>query len=445
MSDRAIVIGASIGGLLAARALTDYYDEVVIVEKDPATPTHDARKGVPQGDHIHLLWSGGLDIIESWFPGVTHDLLERGATAIDNGSEMRWYHHGVWKVRQPSNLTILSQSRPLLESTLLERLQAVDGVGICYGKRVRGLLVDDDRQRVTGIELESTDGSSEELQARLVVDASGRGGACLNSLEAHGFGRPEEERIGVNIGYATQVFEQPRSPERDWKNMAIYARAPDTYRLGVIFPIEGSRWIVTLAGLRGHYLQDNDNDAFLEYARGLDQPDLAEALENAVPAGPVRFIRYREQLRRHFGSMQQFPTGYLPFGDMICSLNPMYGQGITVCARESQVLSDCLQGTDPAAPDRAFSRAYFRGIAATVSSAWLLGEANDFLYSETTGKRPPLIGVLGWYVTRVLALSGSSPLVMKRFLEVVHFKKPITALLTPGVIGRVLFSRAARN
>ena len=79
--------------------------------------------------------------------------------------------------------------------------------------------------------------------------------------------------------------------------------------------------------------------------------------------------------------------------------------------------------------------------APTVNSAWLLGCANDFLYRETTGKRPPLIKLLGWYVTRVLELSGRSGLVMKRFLEVVHFQKPITALLTPGVIGRVLFMR----
>lgn len=445
MRARAIVIGASIGGLLAARALADAYREVVVVEKDPATSAQSARKGVPQGEHIHLLWSGGLDIIEDWFPGITAELLDRGATAIDNGSEMRWYHHGVWKIRQPSDLTILSQSRPLLEEVILQRTLAHGGISIRHGRRVLRLLTDDGARRITGAELAGGDGSRENLKADLVVDASGRSGAGLQSLEALGFGRPREERIGVDIGYATQVFEQPDEPARDWKNMAIYARAPETYRLGVIFPIEGQRWIVTLAGLRGRYLRESDNAAFLEYARGLDQPDLADALANAVPAGPVRHIRYREQLRRHFDDMPDFPSGYLPFGDMVCSLNPMYGQGITVCARESQVLAACLRRAGSRAPDRSLTRAWFRGIAATVNSAWLLGSANDFLYPETTGKRPPLIGALGWYVTRVLALSGSSPLVMRRFLEVVHFKRPITALLTPGVIGRVMFSTGSRR
>src|SRR4051794_3956752 len=48
---RAVVIGASMGGLLAARALADYYGEVTVVERDALPDGYEPRKGVPQGRH----------------------------------------------------------------------------------------------------------------------------------------------------------------------------------------------------------------------------------------------------------------------------------------------------------------------------------------------------------------------------------------------------------
>ena len=49
--DRAVVLGASMGGLLAARVLADFYRNVTVVERDclPDEPAN--RRGVPQGKH----------------------------------------------------------------------------------------------------------------------------------------------------------------------------------------------------------------------------------------------------------------------------------------------------------------------------------------------------------------------------------------------------------
>ena len=100
-------------------------------------------------------------------------------------------------------------------------------------------------------------------------------------------------------------FAQP-DDGRDWKCMAVYTTAPRTHRLGVVFPIEGDRWIVTLVGLRGHYPRSDDDAAFLEFAASLEQPDLHEAIRGAEPDGPVRLIGYANQMRRRFERLKDF-------------------------------------------------------------------------------------------------------------------------------------------
>ena len=67
LGNHAIVIGASIGGLLAARALADYYDEVTVLERDVLPNANEPRKGVPQGRHAHGLLARGREILDSGF------------------------------------------------------------------------------------------------------------------------------------------------------------------------------------------------------------------------------------------------------------------------------------------------------------------------------------------------------------------------------------------
>jgi glycine/D-amino acid oxidase-like deaminating enzyme len=44
----AIVLGGSMAGLGAARALANHFDRVTLVERDDLTASSDLRKGVPQ-------------------------------------------------------------------------------------------------------------------------------------------------------------------------------------------------------------------------------------------------------------------------------------------------------------------------------------------------------------------------------------------------------------
>jgi flavin-dependent dehydrogenase len=59
LARQAIVIGAGLAGLGAAKALADHFDRVIVVERDalPEKPEH--RPGTPQSRHVHgLLVSG---------------------------------------------------------------------------------------------------------------------------------------------------------------------------------------------------------------------------------------------------------------------------------------------------------------------------------------------------------------------------------------------------
>jgi 2-polyprenyl-6-methoxyphenol hydroxylase-like FAD-dependent oxidoreductase len=438
----AVVIGASVAGLLAARVLARHFDSVTVVERDECRDeTVAARKGVPQGNHIHLLWSGGMRIVEQLFPGIADDLRAAGGAIFDNGRDMRWYHHGVWKLRHASGLQIHAQSRPLLEQCLRRRLLETPNVRFLGGHMLQQLCAGPDGSQVTGVVVRPVGegGADVQLDADLVLDASGRSAATLPQLERLGYPRPEQESIGVDIGYATRVFRAPQDG-RDWQAMAVYATAPRTHGLGVIFPIEGGRWIVTLVGLRGHYPRSADDQTFMEFARSLEQPDVYEAIRGAEPEGPIHLIGYANQMRRRFERMASMPGGLLYLGDSLCSLNPLYGQGMTLCALQASILDEMLGSTAGREPDQTLAREYFRRAARVIDTAWLLGAGSDFLYPETKGRRPAYMPALGWYLTRLLQASGRSELVQQRFLEVIHFARPMTALLKPDVVLRVLAS-----
>jgi 2-polyprenyl-6-methoxyphenol hydroxylase-like FAD-dependent oxidoreductase len=52
-SGHAIVIGASMGGLLVARVMAEHYERVTIIERDELPEAPERRKGVLQGQHTH--------------------------------------------------------------------------------------------------------------------------------------------------------------------------------------------------------------------------------------------------------------------------------------------------------------------------------------------------------------------------------------------------------
>ncbi|HEY8491058.1 MAG TPA: monooxygenase [Dehalococcoidia bacterium] len=429
----AVVIGASMGGLLAARALADSYEQVTLVERDAFPPAGEHRRGVPQGRHVHALLAKGREILEAFFPGFTQDLVDQGALLGDVGRHARWFDRGGYHCRYASNLPSVLVSRPRLEWYVRTRLLALPNVRAIEGCDVLGLTATEDRARVTGVRvLRRQPGSAEEvLGADLVVDASGRGSRMPAWLDALGYAKADEERVEVKVGYTSQLYRR-RPQDLGGDRAVIITASPELRRLGVLIAQEGDRWMVTLAGYLGDYAP-SDESGFLEYARNLAAPDIYEALKDAEPLSDLVTARFPASQRRRYERLRRFPEGLLVFGDAICSFNPVYGQGMTVAALEATALRACLD------EGRAhLAQRFFRRAARVVDSPWQIAVGGDLRIPEVEGKRTPMVRFINWYVDRVHVAARHDPVVARAFQRVSNLVAPPPSLLRPGVALRVL-------
>jgi 2-polyprenyl-6-methoxyphenol hydroxylase-like FAD-dependent oxidoreductase len=428
-------------GLLAARVLAGRFDRVTVIERDPIPDGAEPRKGVPQGLHVHALFGGGVAVIERLYPGIFAELVAAGAVACDFARDLRWYHQGVWKLRTESGLRSFWQSRPFLEAHVRRRTAGAPGVRCLDHCEVVRLLSDAAGTRVTGVEVRRRGGAeaTEHLAADLVVDASGRGSRTPQWLAALGYAAPEETTVGVDIAYASRYYERPADGGRDWEVLAVFATPPGRTRTGYLFPVEGGRWLATAVGYLGDHPPE-DEQGYLEFLRSLEVPDFYEAVKDARPLSPISTFHFPAQHWRRYDRLARFPDGLIVLGDAVCSFNPVYGQGMSVCALEADLLDRMLRDCGGAATPAGFSKRFLRRAAGLVGTPWLIATSSDFMYPRTQGRRPFGTGLLNSYFARVFRRCARDKDVLLRFYRVLHLlDQPIT-LFHPSVLFRVLFS-----
>jgi 2-polyprenyl-6-methoxyphenol hydroxylase-like FAD-dependent oxidoreductase len=433
--ENAIVIGASMAGLLTARVLADFYEQVTILERDP--PDCGTRQGVPQGRHVHVVLVGGANAIQSLFPGLFDELAGQGAVIADfSTKDVFWFHHGVRKLPAKVPLKMYCMTRPFLEQQVRERLMSLPNVVIRHNHSVQRLVSDEKQTRIIGVSVEplGEGKAAETLPANFVIDASGRGSRASQWLEELGYVNPPETSVGIHIGYASRFFERPKKTRPDWKFLGIYTRAPATRKYGVIQSVEGDRWLVTLAGNLRDY-PPPDDAGFLEFARQLDHPELYTWIHDATPLSGIVTHCFPAHLWRRYERLSRFPDGFLIVGDAVCSFNPIYGQGMSVSALEAQALQRCLgegsMGTH-------VWRRFFQAAAGIIRSPWMLGTGADFLYPQTEGARPLGTQFLNWYTSLLYRACGSDPLIATRFYEVMNMLKGPASIFGPEVFLHVL-------
>lgn len=341
----AVVIGGSIAGLTAARVLSDHFARVTVLERDHLPEAPEFRSGAPQARHIHTLPLRGQAILEGYFPGLAAELLASGATSIHDSGQVAFFRAGGWHaLRDHSAIMSISFSRPLLENVLVRRVAALPGVHIVQESDVVGLRVDETGQRVSGVRWRPrhTQAVHEvELAADLVVDASGRDSRAPQWLASLGYTPPQETTVNAFAGYATRIYQRPGGFAADWVTMHIKPTPPDSSRGGVIIPIEGDRWHVTLAGMGGDY-PPIDEQGFMDFARSLPSPRLDQAIQAAEPLTKPYGYRRGENRLRHYDKLPRYLEGFLVYGDAVLVLNPVYAQGMTMVALGSLALEHSL-------------------------------------------------------------------------------------------------------
>ena len=380
---QAIVIGSSIAGLMAARVLTDYFNQVTIIERDVSPDPVEFRRGAPQTRHAHRLLPRGQMILEQQFPGLVDELLANGAVAVDAGQDITFDSRGQWQTAPSrAHWVSLSCSRPLLESTIYRRLTALPNVQVMPGYEVTGLLVDDKKEKAAGVRLQCRRCQSEiELPADLVVDASGRNSKAPKWLESLGYIPPEEWSVDSFAGYATRIYERPADSNDSWQTLAVRPAPPEGTRGGIIVPLEGNRWHVTLVGVAEDY-PPLDEAGFLEFARSLPTPRLYKAIKETRPlTKPAGFRRTASRVRR-YDNLPHYLEGFLVYGDAAYILNPVYAQGMTAVAIGSQALDQCL-ARQPQGDLTGLSRAFQKQLSASLGRLWHLVTSQDWRWPAT--------------------------------------------------------------
>ncbi|MBT8226856.1 MAG: FAD-dependent monooxygenase [Dactylosporangium sp.] len=425
----AIVIGASMAGLMTARVLSEHVDRVTILERDRLPHDPAPRKGVPQGRHAHILLATGQRLLDGWFPGITDELVRDGAVPV-NTKDMLWYQGGGYLVRADLGFITMSMSRPLLEHTVRKRLLLQrPNVSVTDETPVDGLIVEDGR--VVGVRVDSV-----EHRADLVVGCTGRHTRFFDQLATVGFPTPEVSAIRIDMAYGTRVVR--RRPDDFDGTVALVADDPTrSHRMGTIVPVEGDRWIVTVASYHGD-VPPTEPAGYADFSRSLPSPVLADVLARAEALAPVLTHRMPTSKRRNVDRLKRTPPGFLVLGDAICSFNPIYGQGMSSAALQAEALGQAIERHGPTSATLA--RAFYQRAATVVGVPWRIAAGADFADPRTSGPKPAGTDLINRYFNKVWQACHTSLPVARQLTLVQNLLVRPESLMTPAMVVRVLLA-----
>ncbi|MGB3483230.1 MAG: 2-polyprenyl-6-methoxyphenol hydroxylase-like oxidoreductase [Mycobacterium sp.] len=445
--EHAVVLGGSMAGLFAARALTESYDRVTVLERDLLSDGVEARHGVPQGKQPHLLLARCAQVAEELFPGILDELVADGGRRWDDGDLSRFHLHfgghrivNSGRIPDPASLINHLGSRPFVEAHVRRRVRALPAVTVLDGHDIADLEVryEPGGGRIIGVRAQPRNGqASQRLAADLVVDASGRGSRTPVFLEEWGYGRPAVEELTVRVAYASMPVRIPRGAVHE--DLIVRPFEPGRPRGFAMFRCENDTWLVAAATL-GEAVLPRTLPELLEFGSGAAPDRVLAAVRSGEPLGGICVHRYPSNRWRRYDRMRRFPRNLVVVGDAFCSFNPIYGQGMTVAALEALILRDCLRGGLCELPER-----FFAAAAKSIRVAWQMAVGSDLALPEIEGARPLSMRLTNAYLDRVLRAAESDVLVAQEFLRVTGMVSPPSRLVHPAVVSHVVRANLRRR
>lgn len=431
----AIVLGAGMAGLLAARVLSEFYDSVTVVERDALADYPRERKGVPQDRHLHNFLGGGTRVLAELFPGLLDELGAAGAVVVNDGDLSRIYARASrcelkrsGRLADPAALTLCLASRPFVEFHVRRRVIALPNVTMTGGHDVVEPIAIGDT--VTGARIiNRANWLATTLHGDLVIDAMGRAARTPAFLQRLGYGRPPEKRSTTALGYSSQRLRIPHC--RIVEQLVAVNQGID--RPGaLLMACEHDTWMMAVGRPAEQGGAPTDFATMLAVAGETLPRSIANGLHRAEPVGEIATCRNPPSVWRRYDRMPQFPRGFLVIGDGLCSLNPVYGQGMTMAALQALALRACLRGAD-----RDLAKRFFAAAATDIGPTWARNQAIDRVPSRA-GKRSPRQRLLGAMVEATLIAAGYDLAVSERLLRVAHLIDPPSRLAEPALLPHIL-------
>ncbi len=435
LGQRAVVVGAGIGGLAMAGALAKYFEQVEVFERDRLTGSPASRSGTPQDRHPHGLLAGGLQALGEIFPGFESDLARAGAVSVRVAQDVRYEHPDVGALpRRDFGISLLCASRPLIELVLRRRAEAIANIAIRSDCRVTGIVPAPGAAR--GIRFDAGSGRSETLDADLVIDASGRAALTLSLFDALGWERPEVTEVGVDLSYATAVVVIPPNAP-DWKLLLTQPDPPALALHAFLVPKEDGHWIIAIAD-HGATARLETWESFLEASRSLATPTLYNALRFATPPSGIRHFRFAASTWKHFERLPRLPRGVLPVADALCRFNPIHGQGMSAAGQQARLLQDVL-GRAAAEPDpiAALQQGFMAEVGSVLDTPWSMSTSADLAFPNTRGARPENFEEARQFENALFRAVVADPLVHRAMIEVGQLLEPHSRLQEPAIMRRI--------
>ncbi|MBV9822924.1 MAG: FAD-binding monooxygenase [Actinobacteria bacterium] len=429
VGDRAVVLGGSIVGTLAARVLSESYREVVVVDRDQIMDVYDVRKGAPHAAHAHAFHSRGYDNVMELFPDLPADLDAHGIPRPDLG-HMRWYFNARLLRQTDTGLMSIGAQRPVIEGILRSKVAALPNVSYHEKTEVLGLLASGDR--ISGVRLSpvGASGQESEVAADLVVDTTGRGSRTPVWLEQLGYERPPETRMRIGLTYTTRLFHHRPGMLEDTQSVNPVA-SPDHPRGAFFGRVAPDTCILSLTGILGDKAP-TDSEGFLDYVKSLPVAEIYEVVHDAEPKTDAVAFGFPASVRHHYEKLDRFPDRLVVLGDALCSFNPVYGQGMMVATIEVMALRRHLSAGS--APD---SVALRQELAEIVDAPWAISTNGDLDFPGIEGERTPEVLMGNEFVGKLTVAATKDPVLTKAFLQVAGLKLSPEALMDPDIIERV--------
>ncbi|MFJ9852015.1 FAD-dependent oxidoreductase [Streptomyces sp. NPDC101150] len=436
----AVVLGGGFTGMLAAAALSEHAD-VVIVERDRLPRTRALPTDLPQARHAHLLSADGARTVEELLPGVVEQWLAEGARPMPLPSGPAGTAPQGWLPRRPAQC-VIACSRDLLDRVLREQVPALDGISVLDGTEAEELT--GTAEHITGVRVRDTvTGKARRLDADLVVDATGRDSTTPGRLAALGLPVVREELADRGIVRATRIFRAPPGTENC---PVITARsAPESPQdpgsTATLVPIEGGRWLVTLTG-GGAGRPSEHADRFVPFARRIPHSVIGDLIADAEPLSEVRVSRDTAGRLRHYEQLRCWPTGFVALGGAVAAFTPDYGQGLSVAAHGALALREAVRrrGLD----EPALARGVQQSIARIAQAPWapatgraLPAPGGRAQSAATRFVRGAVNGVLGTAIGR--------PSVCRAYVDVITPGAATTRIARPAASVPVSTTAAGRR